>query len=46
MQVTVLTKNGLPSEELLREVGKALSHERVRPLCDTVTVSAPTAVDF
>lgn len=46
VQVTVLTKNGLPSEELLREVGKALSHERVRPLCDTVTVSAPTAVDY
>ncbi|ROV57152.1 baseplate assembly protein [Neisseria chenwenguii] len=46
VQVTVLTKNGLPSEELLREVAKALSHERVRPLCDTVTVSAPTAVDY
>lgn len=46
VQVTVLTKNGLPSEELLREVGKALSHERVRPLCDTVTVSAPVAVDY
>lgn len=46
VQVTVLTKNGLPSEELLREVGKALSHERVRPLCDTVTVSAPAVVDY
>lgn len=46
VQVTVLTKNGLPSEELLREVAEALSDERVRPLCDTVTVSAPTAVDY
>lgn len=46
VQVTVLTKNGLPSEELLRETGKALNRERVRPLCDTVTVSAPVAVDY
>lgn len=46
VQVTVLTKNGLPSEELMRAVAKALSHERVRPLCDTVTVAAPAAVDY
>lgn len=46
VQVTVLTKNGLPSDELMREVAKALSHERVRPLCDTVTVSAPAVVDY
>lgn len=46
VQVTVLTKNGLPSEEMLSEVRKALSGERVRPLCDTVTVSAPVPVDY
>ena len=46
VQVTVLTKTGLPSEELLSEVRKALSGERVRPLCDTVTVSAPVPVDY
>ena len=46
VQVTVLTKNGLPSEELLSEVRKTLSSERVRPLCDTVTVSAPVPVDY
>ncbi|MFC3873807.1 baseplate assembly protein [Neisseria musculi] len=46
VQVTVLIKNGLPSEELMREVAHSLSHERVRPLCDTVTVAAPAAVDY
>ncbi len=46
VQVTVLTKNGLPSEELLSEVRKALSGARARPLCDTVTVSAPVPVDY
>ncbi|MFV2030837.1 baseplate J/gp47 family protein, partial [Neisseria sp. S1] len=25
---------------------KALSDERIRPLCDTVTVAAPTVVDY
>lgn len=46
VEVTVLTKNGLPSEELLGEVRKALSAEQRRPLCDTVTVSAPAPVDY
>lgn len=46
IQVTVLTKNGLPSAELLQQVQKALSNERIRPLCDTVSVIAPTTVDY
>lgn len=46
VQVTVLTKNGLPSDELLREVTKALSSERVRPLCDAVTAAAPKVAEY
>lgn len=46
VEVTVLTKNGLPSEELMSEVRKQLSGERNRPLCDTVTVVAPVPVDY
>lgn len=46
VQVTVLTKSGLPSDELIDEVRRALSAERRRPLCDEVTVSAPVAVDY
>lgn len=46
VRVTVLTKNGLPSLELINEVQRALSGERVRPLCDTVTVAAPSVVDY
>ena len=46
VRVTVLTKNGLPSSELIGEVQRALSDERVRPLCDTVTVAAPAVVDY
>lgn len=46
VRVTVLTKNGLPSSELIGEVQRALSDERVRPLCDTVTVAAPSVADY
>lgn len=46
VEVTVLTKNGLPSAELMAQVRAELSGERRRPLCDTVTVAAPTAVDY
>ena len=46
VKVTLLTKNGLPSSELVSEVQVFLSGERVRPLCDTVTVTAPAAVDY
>ncbi|QEY23558.1 baseplate assembly protein [Neisseria animalis] len=46
VRVTVLTKTGMPSEELLNQVREALSAERRRPLCDSVTVAAPTAVDY
>ncbi|UOO82759.1 baseplate J/gp47 family protein [Uruburuella testudinis] len=44
--VTVLTKTGMPSEELLAQVKTALSAERKRPLCDTVVVRAPTEVKY
>ncbi|HFC8543185.1 TPA: baseplate J/gp47 family protein [Neisseria weaveri] len=46
VEVTVLTTGGQPSSELVNEVTRALSDERIRPLCDTVTVAAPTAVDY
>lgn len=46
VRVTLLTKNGVPSSELVREVQVFLSGERVRPLCDTVTVTAPAVVDY
>lgn len=44
--VTVLTKTGLPSVELLAQVQQALSAEKKRPLCDTVSVRSPEAVDY
>ena len=46
VRVTLLTKNGVPSSELVSEVQVFLSGERVRPLCDTVTVTAPAVVDY
>ena len=44
--VTVLAKDGLPNAELIGKVQAALSAEKRRPLCDTVVVKAPTAVDY
>lgn len=44
--VTILTKTGLPSTELLAQVQQALSAEKKRPLCDTVSVRSPEAVDY
>ena len=44
--LTVLTQDGLPGAELLAEVLKAVSGERVRPLCDMVTAQAPAIVDY
>ncbi|MBF0802894.1 MULTISPECIES: baseplate J/gp47 family protein [unclassified Neisseria] len=46
VEITVLTTDGLPSSELVNEITRALSDERVRPLCDTVTVTEPAAVDY
>ena len=44
--VTVLSKTGLPSSELLAQVLAVLSDEKKRPLCDTVSVRAPETVDY
>lgn len=41
-----LTSGGLPSAELITAVQAVLSAEDVRPMCDSVTVAAPTAVTF
>lgn len=44
--VTVLTKTGLPSDELIAQVRTELSGEKKRPLCDTVVVNVPETVDY
>lgn len=44
--VTILTKTGLPSDELIAQVRAELSGEKKRPLCDTVIVNAPETVDY
>lgn len=44
--VTVLTKTGLPSAQLLSQVQKELSAEKKRPLCDTVSVRSPEVLDY
>lgn len=44
--ITVLTKTGLPNDELLAQVRTELSSEKKRPLCDTVIVNAPKTVDY
>ena len=44
--VTVLTKTGLPENELLAQVHSELSGEKKRPLCDTFVVNAPEVVDY
>ena len=44
--VSILTKDGLPGDELLGEVQTALSAERLRPLCDKIVVRAPAPVNY
>lgn len=47
VDVRVLCKGGkLPSEELIHDILNALNDEKVRPLTDFVTVSAPIAICF
>ena len=46
VEVTVLTRDGLPSSELISAVQSALSAENRRPLCDTPIVVAPTAINY
>ncbi|MGQ0286802.1 baseplate assembly protein [Pasteurellaceae bacterium 22721_9_1] len=46
VRITVLTKTGLPDSRLLQDIKKHLSAERLRPLCDTVEVIAPTQRDY
>jgi phage-related baseplate assembly protein len=42
----LLTNGGIPSPAHLSEIQTALSADTIRPLTDTVIVSAPTKVDF
>ncbi len=44
--VPLLTGGGIPGEELLEEVGAALSADDVRPLTDNVLVTAPEVVSY
>lgn len=46
VKVSVLTNTGAPSSDVLAAVTAALNAETVRPLTDTVIVSAPASVDF
>lgn len=47
VDIRVLLEGGvLPDSELLGIVSAALNDDRIRPLTDQVTVSAPTAVSF
>ncbi|UTU48882.1 baseplate J/gp47 family protein [Mergibacter septicus] len=46
VQITVLTKNGLPSASLLKQIKQALNAENVRPLCDNVEVVAPEKINY
>lgn len=44
--VSLLTKSMPASDTLIQEVAKALNDEKVRPLCDTVTVNSAKVVNF
>ncbi len=47
VDIRILCANGvLPEQELLDTISAALNDEKVRPLTDKVTVSAPTASTF
>lgn len=46
VRVCVLSRDGLPSQQLLDLVEGALSDEKVRPLTDQVSVIAPSRVGF
>lgn len=46
VDVYPLTSDGLPSLELIAQVQDALDNNQIRPLCDIVTVKAPTEVNY
>ena len=46
VEITVLTRDGVPSSELISAVQRALSAENRRPLCDRPIVVAPTAINY
>lgn len=46
VRITVLTKEGIPDARLLNDVKQYVSGEKLRPLCDTVEVLAPTQRDY
>lgn len=46
VDIYILTKNGLPSEELKKQVSDVVSSDSVRPLTDKVTVKSPVVVKY
>jgi len=46
VDVYVLLNTGLPNQALLDDVGLILNDDRVRPLTDSVSISAPTEVSY
>lgn len=46
VRIAVLTKDGLPDQRLLKDIKNYVTGEKLRPLCDTVEVVAPTKHDY
>ncbi len=46
VDITILTKNGMPTEDLIAKAQSYCSNEKRRDLCDTVTVKAPVLQPF
>lgn len=46
IEVVILTRDGLPQAELLALVADRLNARDLRPMCDVVSVRAPTPVHF
>ena len=46
VDIYVLTKDGVPSEELRNQVLKVVNSDEIRPLTDKVTIKSPEVVDY
>ncbi len=46
VKIVVLSRDGIPTQDLLNQVRDELSGERKRPLCDTVLVESPEVLEF
>ena len=46
VDIYVLTKDGVPSEELRSQVLKVVNSDEIRPLTDKVTIKSPDVIDY